>query len=284
MKLQLISPQRIRPNPEQPRKSFDEDALHTLRVSMRAVGQLQPICVRPIKDASPDDVVAYELIDGERRWRAAMMEGSDISELSAIVRDIDDDEQYLQSCVHNFGRMDHTPYEEIQMVRHLRIELGFTQNMIANALCKSQTWVNQRLLAWDRLDEQVMHVLKEGGLPISVATKLAKLVPSEQVTQMHNYLNGGSVTTVDIAVREATDRGVVQGGVRKPDLTDDRRYIEVSVQTFCNRFKRLEVMGRARIMEAARSIDPDERAVMVHDLTRSAKQIVELLTALQLKE
>jgi hypothetical protein len=98
---------------------------------------------------------------------------------------------------------------------------------------------------------------------------------------MHNYLAGGTVADVSVAVREATDRGQVQGGVRIPDLTDDRRYIETSVKIFCNRFKRLEVMGPHRIFAATQNMDPDERKIMIQDLVKSAKQIVELLTALK---
>lgn len=285
MELVSIPIHEIRPNPNQPRKTFDEGELHGLRISMRTVGQLDPIAVKPIaKDQRPNNHVLYELIDGERRWRAASMEGSDIPELMAIVREIEDNEQYLQSCVHNFGRAGHTPYEEILMVNHLYRALGLPQNAIANALSKSPAWVSQRVLASERLDDRVMRVLKDDKIPISVATKLSKLRPDDQVTQMHRYLDGGTVTDVAVAVREASDRGAVQGGVRKPDLTDDRRYIEVSVKTFADRFRRLEVMGEERVRAAARTIDADERQALVNDLARSGKQIVELMKALNLPD
>lgn len=282
MELVSIPVHEIVPNPEQPRKQFDETALHDLRRSIAMTGQQNPIAVRAIPRNERNSTDAkYMLIDGERRWRAASMEGSEIPTLEAIVRDIPDDELYLKSCVFNFGREGHTPYEEILMVHNLITQLNMTQNAIATALGKSLPWVNQRFLAWQRLDARVVAKLKEDKLPISVATKLSKLKPDAQVIQMNRYLAGGTVTDIAVAVREATDRGEVQGGIRKPRAAEDLDYINVSIRQFRDRFRRLETMGMVRMAEVTKSLDPAERAQMVADLTSTGKKIISLIAALK---
>ncbi len=280
MKLVSILVHEIVPNPDQPRKQFDETALHDLRRSIAMTGQQNPIAVRAIPENEQEGSAKYMLIDGERRWRAASIEGSDIPELDAIVRDIPDDELYLQSCVFNFGREGHTPYEEILMVHTLSTQLDMTQNAIATALGKSQGWVAKLAVAWKRLDARVMAKMKEDKIPISVATTLSKLKPDEQVIQMNKYLAGGTVTDIAVAVRQATDRGDVQGGVRKPDAKDDRKYIEVSVNQFRDRFRRLDTMGMDRVAAVTASLDPAQRAQMIADLTSTGQKIIKLISAL----
>jgi len=285
MELVSIPVHEIVPNPEQPRKQFDETALHNLRRSIAMTGQQNPIAVRAISEKEQASSGAkYLLIDGERRWRAASMEGSGIPTLEAIVRNIPDDELYLKSCVFNFGREGHTPYEEILMVHNLATQLHMTQNAIATALGKSQPWVGQRHLAWQRLDARVMTKLKEDKLPISVATTLSKLRPDAQVIEMNKYLRGGTVTDVKVAVREATDRGEVQGGVRKPDAYDDREYIRVSVKKFHDRLRRLDTMGVERIRAVTESLNDTQRAEMIADLTSTGEKIISLINTLNQKK
>ena len=281
----LVPVQHIRPNPNQPRKHFDEDRLHELRISMRAKGQRIPIFLKPVNDEQAKIAgIKYEIVDGERRWRAASMEGSDIYTLKAIIEDTDDIEQFLESCALNYNREGHTPHEEILMVHSLINEYKCTQNYICILLGKSQSWVSQRALAYQRLDNRVMQKVQEGRIPISVATKLSKLNPNDQVTQMHKYLEGGTVTDVSVAVRIASDAGNVQGGVRKPDLHDDKKYVLTSRTIMKERCRRLKVLGPKRLQQVAESLAPKDRAELLDDLSHIGREIVNLMVSLKAQD
>src|SRR3954447_9907831 len=113
----------IKPNPSQPRTSFDEEALAALAASIEASGVVQPLLVRPLPDGS------YELVAGERRWRAAQQPG--IEKVPAVIRDQEEAERLQAALIENMVREDLNPVEEAKACDALVRELGLTKEELA---------------------------------------------------------------------------------------------------------------------------------------------------------
>jgi ParB family chromosome partitioning protein len=161
----------IAPGRFQPRKDFAPEALQELAASIRAQGVLQPIVVRKSAGGTP-----FELVAGERRWRAAQL--AQLHEIPAIVRELSDDEALEIGLVENLQRQDLGPIEEAQAYRRLIDELGHTQEEVAKALGKSRSHIaNQvRLL---ELPQAVVDLVAAGKLSVGHA-KLLVAQPDPQ--------------------------------------------------------------------------------------------------------
>jgi ParB family chromosome partitioning protein len=136
--LQEISVSSIDPNPNQPRNHFDEDALAELSASIKAIGLLQPVLVRP--SSTPD---RFELIAGERRWRASKRAG--LSTIPAIVRVTDDVSSVEQALVENLHRQDLTPLEEAAAYQQLLEDFSMTHEQVAAKVGKSRSAITNSL-------------------------------------------------------------------------------------------------------------------------------------------
>ena len=149
----------------QPRRRFDDDGLRALADSIREKGVLQPLLVR----RRPDDANGYEIIAGERRWRAAQL--AQLHEIPVIVKDLDDRAALEIALVENIQRADLTALEEAEGYRRLLAEFGHTQEALAKAVGKSRSHVANmmRLLA---LPEPVKQLLDSGELSAGHARAL----------------------------------------------------------------------------------------------------------------
>ena len=136
-----LAVEKLRPNPMQPRKDFAPDALQALADSIRQKGVIQPLIVRPLSGGE------YEIVAGERRWRAAQMARS--HDVPVVIRDLDDTEVLEIAIIENIQREDLNAIEEAQGLRQLMDRFGHTQEKIAEALSKSRSHVANllRLLA-----------------------------------------------------------------------------------------------------------------------------------------
>ena len=161
----------IDPNREQPRRSFDEDALKELAASIRAMGVLQPIIVAPAGDR-------YTIIAGERRYRASRL--AELDEIPAIVRDWDSQRRLEAALVENLQRDDLNPLEEAMGVRRLMDEAGLTQEKAAERLGKSRPAI-ANLLRLLTLQESVKQLVLQGRLSAGHARALAGVEPRRQV-------------------------------------------------------------------------------------------------------
>jgi ParB family chromosome partitioning protein len=150
-------------NPHQPRTAFDDDALASLAASIEALGVLQPVLVRPLGGDT------YELIAGERRWRASQLVG--LESIPALVRVIDDNESLQQALVENLHREDLNPLEEAAGYQQLIDEFALTQDEVASRVGRSRSAVANtiRLLA---LPPSVQRLLVEGSLTAGHARAL----------------------------------------------------------------------------------------------------------------
>lgn len=162
--LQEISVASIDPNPNQPRSHFDEDALAELSASIKAIGLLQPVLVRP--SSTPD---RFELIAGERRWRASKRAG--LSTIPAIVRVTDDVSSVEQALVENLHRQDLTPLEEAAAYQQLLEDFSMTHEQVAAKVGKSRSAITNslRLLS---LPPTIQQYLAEGRLSAGHAKAL----------------------------------------------------------------------------------------------------------------
>ena len=153
----------VHPNPNQPRVHFDEEALAELTSSVRAIGVLQPILVRPRGESD------FELIAGERRWRAATRAG--LSTIPAIVRVTDDVSSVEQALVENLHRQDLTPLEEAAAYKQLLDDFSMTHEQVATKVGKSRSAITNslRLLA---LPAAVQQLLADGRLTAGHAKAL----------------------------------------------------------------------------------------------------------------
>ncbi len=161
----------IDPNRGQPRERFDEEALRELAESIRAVGVLQPIIVRQTGNR-------YEIIAGERRFRASRLAG--LEEIPAIVRDWDEQKRLEAALIENLQRDDLNPVEEAVGVKRLMEAAGLTQERVAERLGKSRPAV-ANLLRLLTLPEEVQKMLVDGRLTAGHARALVTVEPSRQV-------------------------------------------------------------------------------------------------------
>ncbi len=145
----------IAPNAKQPRKQFDQDALQALADSLGERGVLQPVLVRPVAGGT------YELVAGERRWRAAQLAG--LETVPALVRERDDAQTLEAALVENMAREDLNPLEEARAVAALVEELGLTREQVGKRVGRSRVAVSNLLRLLDLPDEAI-ELLEAGAL------------------------------------------------------------------------------------------------------------------------
>jgi ParB family transcriptional regulator, chromosome partitioning protein len=153
----------IIPNQHQPRVHFDEESLAELAASIREIGVLQPVLVRPIGDS------AFELVAGERRWRAARRAG--LAVIPAIVRDTNDLGLVERALVENLHRQDLTPLEEAAAYQQLIEDFDLTHEQVANRVGKSRSAVTNTLRLMS-LPPGIQHLLADGRLSAGHARAL----------------------------------------------------------------------------------------------------------------
>ncbi len=191
---------QIEPNREQPRKKFDEEALQELSESIRQFGILQPLIVQERKDY-------YEIIAGERRWRAAKLAG--LKEVPVIIRKMSEQEIVEISLIENIQRENLNPMEEAAAYKRLLTEFQLKQEEVAERVGKSRTAVtnSMRLL---KLDERVQQMVVEGMLSTGHARAILSIEDPELQFQTANQIYNGN-----LSVREA-ERLVKKIGKDKP--------------------------------------------------------------------
>lgn len=169
----LVKITKVEPNREQPRKNFNEDALQELADSIKEHGILQPILVKDRKDH-------YEIIAGERRWRAAKLAG--LKEVPVIIRDLSDQEIVEIALIENIQREDLNPIEEAQAYKKLLTEFNLKQDEVAERVSKSRTAVtnSMRLL---KLCDEVQQMVIDDMISTGHARAILSIEdPEEQYT------------------------------------------------------------------------------------------------------
>ncbi|HEU5253865.1 MAG TPA: ParB/RepB/Spo0J family partition protein [Solirubrobacterales bacterium] len=145
----------IKPNPSQPRTNFDPEALTALAASIEASGVVQPLLVRPLPDGS------YELVAGERRWRAAQQAG--VEKVPAVIRDQEEAERLQAALIENMVREDLNPVEEAKACDALVRQLGLTKEELARRVGRSRPAVSN-LIRLLELPDEALELLEAGEL------------------------------------------------------------------------------------------------------------------------
>ena len=194
----------IVPNPNQPRIHFDEDSLAELAESIRVVGVLQPILVRP-NTGKGSPLGSFELIAGERRWRAAQRAG--LTTIPALVRESDDVSSVEQALIENLHRQDLTPLEEAAAFKQLLDDFSMTHEQIAEKVGKARSAITNslRLLS---LPPSIQQLLADGRLSGGHARALLGVTDkATQESLARRCANEGwTVRAVEDAVRASTGR------------------------------------------------------------------------------
>jgi ParB family chromosome partitioning protein len=197
--LRQVPVSHIRPNPHQPRQEFDEEALDELTASIRELGVLQPVLLR----APDDDGDHFELIAGERRWRAAKRAG--LSTVPALVRVVDDRSSLAEALVENLQRQDLNALETAAAYQQLMEEFGLTHEQVAERVGKSRSAITNALRLF-QLPPSVQRLVAEGRLTGGHARALLGTPDRsfQESLARRAAADGLSVRTVEDAVRERT--------------------------------------------------------------------------------
>jgi ParB family chromosome partitioning protein len=216
--VRMIPIELVRPNPDQPRKSITESELDALAESVAEKGIVQPILVRPVKG----DGEIYEIVAGERRWRAAQR--ARLHEVPALVRELTDRETLEIGIVENVQRADLNPVEEAHAYRQLIDRFGHTQDDVARAVSKSRSHVANmvRLLA---LPEGVLTYLAKGEISTGHARAIASAPDPEALAHL--------IVTRGLSVREAEKlaRDAHSGTAPETEASPDRQEADKDADT-----------------------------------------------------
>ncbi len=198
----------IVPNPNQPRRRFDEEALNALAGSLGERGVLQPVLVRPKPGGT------YELVAGERRWRAARIAG--LKEVPALVRARDDAASLELALIENMAREDLNPIEEARACAALVEELGLTREEVGRRVGRSRVAVSNLLRLLD-LPDEVIELLEQGGLSEGHgrALLLAEDHTARRRLARDAAAEGWSVRVVEARAREANKAGGAESETKR---------------------------------------------------------------------
>ncbi|MDP8904811.1 MAG: ParB/RepB/Spo0J family partition protein [Chloroflexota bacterium] len=200
---------RIEPNPNQPRMTFDEEALAELAASIREHGVLQPVLVRP----APGDGHRYQLVAGERRWRASQLAG--LREVPALIEQIDDDTALEIALIENLQREDLSPLEEALMYQRMTDEHGYSVRKLAQKIGKDKGYVENRLRLADAPTEikQLVSLRKD---TVSHAYELLKVDDPRKRRRLAEQVGRGELSLLKLRER-------IEGRARvaRPDIAAD---------------------------------------------------------------
>lgn len=208
----------IHPNPNQPRRDFDSAALEELAESIRSKGIIQPIIVRRRPDGA-----SFEIIAGERRWRAAQI--AQVHRVPVVVRDMDDDEVIEVAIIENIQRENLNAVEEALGFRQLMDRFGHTQEKLAQALAKSRSHIANTLRLLN-LPDEVQKMIRAGKLTAGHARALVGAAdPTALAIKIAN--NGLSVREAEkLAMAEVTRAGKRRPKTGQAEKDADTRAIE----------------------------------------------------------
>ena len=201
-----ISIAKLKPSPSQPRRLFDKNSINELAESIRSKGLVQPILVRP----SPTETGAYEIIAGERRWRAAQI--AQLHEVPAVIRQLDDVESLEIAIIENVQRSDLSPIEEAAGYKRLIENHGHTQEVLAEIVGKSRSHIANiiRLLG---LPQSIQDMISEGKISSGHARAIMNSAFPEQLAE--------KIVSENLSVRAAEDLAKQKKpGVKKVKLKD----------------------------------------------------------------
>ncbi len=261
-RVQYIPLGRIRPNPQQPRHSFDEEGLAELAASIRSCGILQPLTVRRAGEG-------YELVAGERRLRAARIAG--LREVPCLVAQVGEEDSALLALMENLQRRDLDCWEEAQAIARLISRYGLSQEEAARRLGRAQPTVANKLRLL-RLPEDVRALLRENGLTERHARALLRLQdPEVQRRAAGDIVRRG----MNVAQAEAYVEKLLQSAQVTPPRGRST-YIIKDVRLFLNSVDRgLHLMRQAGVDAGWDRQDTDREILLTIRIPKRASEKID---------
>lgn len=229
---QVLPIERVQPNPDQPRREFVPEALEQLAQSIRQKGIVQPLIVRALGDGGQ-----FEIVAGERRWRAAQIAG--LHEVPVVVREFTDVEVLEIAIIENIQREDLNPIEEAMAYRQLIERFGHTQEKLAEALSRSRTHVTN-LLRLLTLPDSVQEKLRRGDLTAGHARALVS-TPDPAALAAQVVRRGLSVRETEKLAKTAGEPR--QRSKTKPEKDADTRAIEADLSANLHMLVKIDHRG-----------------------------------------
>ena len=214
-----LSINEIEPNHEQPRKSFEPQALSELSESIKEHGILQPLLVRPMADGS------YRLVAGERRYRAARMAG--LTEVPVTIREMTDEEESIFALIENLHREDLNAIEEAQGLKTLIDTFGLTQEQAAQRVGKSRVAVTNSLRLLN-LPDDISSLVKEGKLSAGHAKALLSFEDKKEASRIAQLVVKDDISVRDVE-RLAKSAQKTKKTPEKREKKRDKFYDEVEI-------------------------------------------------------
>ncbi|PAU96954.1 ParB/RepB/Spo0J family partition protein [Paracoccus salipaludis] len=244
--------EQLIPNPDQPRRQFEPEALAELAASIRNRGVLQPLIVRP----HPTEPDLYQIVAGERRWRAAQI--AQLHELPVLVRELNDTEVLEVALIENIQRANLNAIEEATSFRQLMDRFGHTQEKLADALDKSRSHISNSLRLLN-LPDQVQGFVREGK--ISAGHARALITAPDPVAMARKVIDRNlSVRETEALARQQAERPEPAARVRA-EKDADTRALEADLSAHLKMRVRIEHAGQegGRLTITYRDLDQLDR-------------------------
>lgn len=251
----------VEPRRDQPRKTFDREALETLADSIAAYGVLQPIIVR--KNPVSDDT--YEIIAGERRWRAAKMAG--LTEIPAVVFDGDELKAAQVALIENIQREDLNPVEEALGYGALIERFGLTQDQVSKQVGKSRSAVTNALRLLD-LPDEALDMLRDGTISAGHARALLGLANEDMIIEAAHRIveRSMSVREIEAYVQRVNNlRNTAENDEddkTHPQIKAHMKELERRAMSTLGRRVRISRSSRKKVLEIAYNDDADLEALL----------------------
>ncbi len=214
----MVPIEKIAPNPDQPRRDFTSEQLEDLSNSIREKGVIQPLIVRP----RPGIEGEYEIVAGERRWRASQM--AQLHELPVLVRDFNDTEVLEVAIIENIQRADLNPVEEAAGYKQLMDKFGHTQDILSKALGKSRSHI-ANLMRLLNLPDDILGLLRTGQISAGHARALITSDHAHEIAK-RIVAQGLSVRQVEQLVKKFASGELDKPKRPKPQKDADTRALE----------------------------------------------------------
>ena len=276
--VRIVAIDRIEPNPEQPRLAMDEATLNELAASIREHGVLQPILVRPL------DATRFQLIAGERRWRASRIAGLDT--IPALVEEIDDDTALEISIIENLQREDLSPLDEAAMYDRMVREHGYSIRKLADKLGKDKGYLENRLRLADAPVE-VRELVSLRKDTLSHAYELMKVDDPKKRRRLAEQVARGELTLIKLrekidgrrAVKAAVDADDIDVVIVTAEVDDDAPSPTAAVQVATDDETDAWGAGRARA-----ELTEDSLVNAKQHLAEAVEELVEVLRSSDVRQ
>jgi ParB/RepB/Spo0J family partition protein len=261
--VRMIPVDRIESNPQQPRMVFDAEALHELAASIREHGVLQPILVRPLGENR------YQLVAGERRWRASKEAG--LETIQALVEELDDDTSLEIAIIENLQREDLSPLEEATMYDRMVREHGYSIRKLADKLGKDKGYLENRLRLADAPEEirQLVSLRKD---TLSHAYELLKVPDEKKRRRLAARVASGELSLVKL-------REKIEGRVTRSRPADDVVELEAGPDDDAPPEVAAATDGWTGQRRGNEALDEDSLVQARHQLADAVEELVGVLRA-----